>query len=256
MATTSRASTHTSLQLPRPIEPIKPLASEPCGPQTANLPLLAPTLDLFARASCSKQRRSPQPNLHSPNSRPAVQCNEGFCNASERSALDLDYKHGVAETSPLCERHAERGMTWLSDARFAVHFFAKISIVNSLLRCWALDGECERLWKLLCARLNTVFTVARRACAITESYFIQIVEDIFLSRGSYRVEAHVVRLAGGPGWEFTPRPLSLRLGTLRSSDGLSKNRRRHFEPTPLGENNAARTCRSLQAQQWTLCALP
>jgi hypothetical protein len=103
MATTSRASTRTSLQLPRPIEPIKPLASEPCGPQTANLPLLAPTLHLFARASCSKQRRPPQPNLHSPNSRPAVQCNEGFCNAPERSALDLDYKHGVAETSPYCE---------------------------------------------------------------------------------------------------------------------------------------------------------
>src|SRR5271170_2622143 len=100
MATTSRASTRTSLQLPRPIEPIKLLASEPCGPQTANLPLPAPTLHLLARASCSKQRRPPQPNLHSPNSRPAVQCNEGFCNAPERSALDLDYMHGVAETSP------------------------------------------------------------------------------------------------------------------------------------------------------------
>ncbi len=83
MATISRASTRTSLQLPRPIEPIKPLASEPCGPQTANLPLPAPTLHLFARAACSQQRRPPQPNLHSPNSRPAVQCNEGFCNARD-----------------------------------------------------------------------------------------------------------------------------------------------------------------------------
>src|SRR5208282_5043871 len=108
MATTSRASTRTSLQLPRPIEPIKLLASEPCGPQTANLPLPAPTLHLLARASCSKQRRPPQPNLHSPNSRPAVQCNEGFCNAPERSALDLDYMHGVAETSPLGECHSTR----------------------------------------------------------------------------------------------------------------------------------------------------
>ena len=81
MATTSRAPTRTSLRLPRPIEPTKSLASEPCGPQTANLSLPAPTLHLFARASCSKQRRPPQPNLHSPNSRPAVQCNEGFCNA-------------------------------------------------------------------------------------------------------------------------------------------------------------------------------
>ena len=108
MATTSRAPTRTSLQLPRPIEPIKPLASEPCGPQTANSPLLAPTLHLFARASCSNQRRPPQPNLHSPNSRPAVQCNEGFCNAPERSALDLDNKHSVAETSPLCEAEPPR----------------------------------------------------------------------------------------------------------------------------------------------------
>ena len=107
MATTSRASTRTSLQLPLPIEPIKPLASEPCGPQTANLPLPAPTLHLFARASCSKQRQPPQPNLHSPNSRPAVQCNEGFCNAPERSALDLDYKHRVAETSPFRESRPE-----------------------------------------------------------------------------------------------------------------------------------------------------
>jgi len=104
MATTCRALTRTSLRLLRPIEPTKSLASELRGPQTANLPFLAPTLHLFARASCSKQRRPPQPNLHSPNSRPAVQCNEGFCNAPERSALDLDYKHGVAETSPLCER--------------------------------------------------------------------------------------------------------------------------------------------------------
>ena len=89
MATTSRAPTRTSLQLPRPIEPIKPLASEPCGPQTANLPSLAPTLHLFVRASRSKQRRRPQLNLHSPNSRPAVQCNEGFCNAPEGQRLTL-----------------------------------------------------------------------------------------------------------------------------------------------------------------------
>ena len=114
MARTSRAPTRTSLQLPRPTESIKPLASEPRSPQTANLPLLAPTLHLFARASCSKQRRPPQPNLHSPNSRPAVQCNEGFCNAPERSALGLDYKHSVAETSPLCESEsvARAGLCW------------------------------------------------------------------------------------------------------------------------------------------------
>jgi hypothetical protein len=112
MATISRASTRTSLQLPRPIEPIKPLASEPCGPQTANLPLPAPTLHLFARAACSKQRRPPQPNLHSPNSRPAVQCNEGFCNARDGQRLTLttsmasqkphNYAQGRSPTKTRC----------------------------------------------------------------------------------------------------------------------------------------------------------
>src|SRR5271170_5695461 len=127
MATTSRASTRTSLQLPRPIEPIKLLASEPCGPQTANLPLPAPTLHLLARASCSKQRRPPQPNLHSPNSRPAVQCNEGFCNAPERSALDLDYMHGVAETSPLREYR-------LRDSRDGQHLESSFSRITKLAK--------------------------------------------------------------------------------------------------------------------------
>ena len=89
MATIGRAPIRTSLRLPRPIEPTKSLASEPCGPQTANLPLLAPTLHLFARGLCPKQRRPPQPNLHSPNSRPAVQCNEGFCNAPDGQRLTL-----------------------------------------------------------------------------------------------------------------------------------------------------------------------
>src|SRR5208282_5634691 len=112
MATTSRASTRTSLQLPRPIGPIKLLASEPRGPQTANLPLPAPTLHLFARAACSKQRRPPQPNLHSTNSRPAVQCNEGFCNARDGQRLTLttstasqkphNYAHGRSPTKTRC----------------------------------------------------------------------------------------------------------------------------------------------------------
>jgi len=118
MATTSRASTRTSLQLPRPIEPIKPLASEPRGPQTANLPLPAPTLHLFARAACSKQRRPPQPNLHSPNSRPAVQCNEGFCNARDGQRLTLttstasqkphNYAHGRSPTKSRCRPATSR----------------------------------------------------------------------------------------------------------------------------------------------------
>jgi hypothetical protein len=69
----------------------------------------------------------------------------------------------------LCARHTERGMTRVSAACFGVHFFAAKSIVNSPLRCWALDAERERLRKSLCARLNVPFTVARRACAIAVS---------------------------------------------------------------------------------------
>ena len=87
----------------------------------------------------------------------------------------------------LCERRAERGMARVSAACFGVHFFAGNSIVNSPLHCWALDGECERLWKSLSARRNTLFTVARRACAITGSHLLQFVENILLPRASYGV---------------------------------------------------------------------
>jgi hypothetical protein len=69
----------------------------------------------------------------------------------------------------LCERRAERGMARLSAACFAVHFFAENAIVNSPLHCWALDAERERLCNSLCARVNTLLTNARRACAITRS---------------------------------------------------------------------------------------
>jgi hypothetical protein len=64
---------------------------------------------------------------------------------------------------------AERGMTRLSAARFAVHCFAGNTGVNSALYCWTLAAECARLWKSRCARRNTLFTAARRACAITSS---------------------------------------------------------------------------------------
>jgi hypothetical protein len=69
----------------------------------------------------------------------------------------------------LCERRAERGMTRVSEPCFGVHCFAGNASVNSPLHCWALDAERERLCKSLCARRNTLFTVARRACAITRS---------------------------------------------------------------------------------------
>src|SRR6516225_1899612 len=53
-------------------------------PQTPNLP---PTLHTSAPCLRSKQRQPTRSNLHSLNSSPAVQCNEGFCNAPKVSAL-------------------------------------------------------------------------------------------------------------------------------------------------------------------------
>jgi len=69
----------------------------------------------------------------------------------------------------LCAERAERGMARVSAACIGVHCFAGNASVNSPLYCWALDGECARLWTSRCARRNTLFTVARRACAITSS---------------------------------------------------------------------------------------
>jgi hypothetical protein len=133
MATTSRAPTRTSLQLPRPIEPTKPLASEPCGPQTANLPLLAPTLHLFARGLYSKQQRPPQPNLHSPNSRPAVQCNEGFCNAPEGQHLTL-----TTSTASQKPHHYAIRLAWL---RLRTCLEMMISLQVGISRWIGLDRE-------------------------------------------------------------------------------------------------------------------
>jgi hypothetical protein len=80
----------------------------------------------------------------------------------------------------ICAERAERGMARVFAACFGVHFFAENTVVNSALHYWTLDGECSRLWKSLCARDNVLFTVARRACAITGSYLIQFVENVLL----------------------------------------------------------------------------
>src|SRR6516162_6817350 len=100
MATTTRYPIRIPLRLPRPIEPTESPASKPNRPQTPNLP---PTLHTSAPCFRSKQRQPTRSNLHSLNSWPAVQCNEGFCNAPQKSVLYPDHDHGVAETSPLGE---------------------------------------------------------------------------------------------------------------------------------------------------------
>src|SRR6516164_7108766 len=116
MATTTRYPIRIPLRLPRPIEPTESPASKPNRPQTPNLP---PTLHTSAPCFRSKQRQPTRSNLHSLNSWPAVQCNEGFCNAPQKSVLYPDHDHGVAETSPFreCGRRGDRIATALA----AVH---------------------------------------------------------------------------------------------------------------------------------------
>src|SRR5215813_4544911 len=100
MATTTRYPIRIPLRLPRPIEPTESPASKPHRPQTPNLP---PTLHTSAPCFRSNQRQPTRSNLHSLNSWPAVQCNEGFCNAPQGPGLDLHHNHGVAETSSFRE---------------------------------------------------------------------------------------------------------------------------------------------------------
>src|SRR6516165_1134541 len=86
MATTTRYPIRIPLRLPRPIEPTESPASKPNRPQTPNLP---PTLHTSAPCFRSKQRQPTRSNLHSLNSWPAVQCNEGFCNAPQSQCFTL-----------------------------------------------------------------------------------------------------------------------------------------------------------------------
>ena len=86
MATTTRYPIRIPLRLPRPIEPTELPASKPHRPQTPNLP---PTLHTSAPCFRSNQRQPTRSNLHSLNSWPAVQCNEGFCNAPQSQCFTL-----------------------------------------------------------------------------------------------------------------------------------------------------------------------
>src|SRR6516164_9355122 len=86
MATTTRYPIRIPLRLPRPIEPTESPASKPHRPQTPNLP---PTLHTSAPCFRSNKRQPTRSNLHSLNSWPAVQCNEGFCNAPQSQCFTL-----------------------------------------------------------------------------------------------------------------------------------------------------------------------
>lgn len=66
----------------------------------------------------------------------------------------------------LCAWRGSRPAAGVFAPWFGVHCFAANASVNSPLRCWALDGECERLWKSLWTRTNGSSTNAIGACAI------------------------------------------------------------------------------------------
>jgi hypothetical protein len=132
MATTSRAPTCTSLRLLRAIELTKSLASKPRGPQTLSLPLLVSILHQSAHRARSKQARPTRPNLHSLNSRSAVSCNEGFCNAPERQRLTST----AAPASQKPHRYANDNPTGLTA-------LIAIAIDNFRIRDASLHARCD-----------------------------------------------------------------------------------------------------------------
>src|SRR6516164_10970164 len=107
MATTTRYPIRIPLRLPRPIEPTESPASKPHRSQTPNLP---PTLHTSAPCFRSDQRQPTRSNLHSLNSWPAVQCNEGFCNAPQNQCFTL-----TMTTASQKPHHSANGGGWLAD---------------------------------------------------------------------------------------------------------------------------------------------
>src|SRR5512132_3359240 len=89
MATTIPCKIHIPLRLPRPLNPTKPPASKTARPANCELVLARADPSTYPPLLSLKSAAATRPNLHSLNSWPAVQCNEGFCNASEGQRLPL-----------------------------------------------------------------------------------------------------------------------------------------------------------------------
>src|SRR5207249_199416 len=89
MATTIPCKIHIPLRLPRPLNPTKPRASKTARPANCELALGRVDASTYPPLLSLKSAAATRPNLHSPNSRRAVQRNEGFCNASEGQRLPL-----------------------------------------------------------------------------------------------------------------------------------------------------------------------
>src|SRR5947209_6032067 len=89
MATTIPCKIHIPLRLPRPLNPTNPPASKTARPANRQLLVGRAGPSTYPPLLSLKSAAAARPNLHSPNSWPAVQCNEGFCNASEGQRLPL-----------------------------------------------------------------------------------------------------------------------------------------------------------------------
>jgi hypothetical protein len=89
MATTIPCKIHIPLRLPRPLNPTKPPASKTARPANCELVVGRADPATYPPLLSLKSAAATRPNLHSLNLWPAVQCNEGFCNASEGQRLPL-----------------------------------------------------------------------------------------------------------------------------------------------------------------------
>src|SRR5205807_8625389 len=89
MATTIPCKIQFPFRLPRPLNPSKPPASETARPANCELVVGRADPSTYPPLLSLKSAAATRPNLHSLNSWPAVQCNEGFCNASEGQRLPL-----------------------------------------------------------------------------------------------------------------------------------------------------------------------
>ena len=144
MATTIPCKIHIPLRLPRPLNPTKPPASKTARP--ANCELLVGRADpaTYPPLLSLKSAAATRPNLHSLNSWPAVQCNEGFCNASEGQRLPLTTTmasqkphHSANQFSPASwssEEHAIDLVTRRSQVAL-LNTFACVNNSNRERRC-------------------------------------------------------------------------------------------------------------------------
>src|SRR2546430_3272006 len=70
-------------------QPNKPASEQTARPANCQLLVSRAGPSTYPPLLSLKSAAAARPNLHSPNSWPAVQCNEGFCNASEGQRLPL-----------------------------------------------------------------------------------------------------------------------------------------------------------------------